>query len=171
MPHGVSRIGDGKLDIAALTKQAREFPGLEGLDLAKEVTARQSYKWRETPWAWNEGYGEQSAPSFRVAVIDYGVKRNILRLLAGMGADITVVPAQCDIRRRDASTSRMAWCCRTGPAIRRRPASMPFPPSRRWSIVGHAGVRHLPWPSDAGSGAGRRTPRKWRRAITAPIIR
>ncbi len=91
MPHGA--IGSGKLDIAALAKQAREFPGLEGLDLAKEVSARQTSKWSQTPWVWNEGYGEQTAPSFRVVVIDYGVKRNILRMLAGMGADVTVVPA------------------------------------------------------------------------------
>ena len=51
------------------------------------------YKWDEMPWAWNEGYSKEGKPSFRVTVIDYGVKRNILRLLAGMGADITVVPA------------------------------------------------------------------------------
>ena len=69
------------------------FAGLEGLDLAKDVTSRQTYKWDETPWAWNEGYGKEASPTFRVTVIDYGVKRNILRLLAGMGADITVVPA------------------------------------------------------------------------------
>jgi carbamoyl-phosphate synthase small subunit len=99
MPHGVVvNLGGGELDREALIKQAKSFAGLEGLDLAKDVTARQSYKWDETPWAWNEGYGKE-LPSdagnkpFRVTVIDYGVKRNILRLLAGMGADITVVPA------------------------------------------------------------------------------
>jgi carbamoyl-phosphate synthase small subunit len=94
MPHGVVvNLGGGELDRAALIAQAKSFAGLEGLDLAKDVTARQTYKWDETPWAWNEGYGKEGAPSFRVTVIDYGVKRNILRLLAGMGADITVVPA------------------------------------------------------------------------------
>ena len=82
-----------ELDRDALIAQAKSFAGLEGLDLAKEVTSRQTYKWDETPWAWNEGYGKEGKPSFRVTVIDYGVKRNILRLLAGMGADITVVPA------------------------------------------------------------------------------
>jgi carbamoyl-phosphate synthase small subunit len=91
MPHGVIARRD---DIAALTQAARAFPGLVGLDLAKEVTSRQMFKWRETPWAWNQGYGEESNPSFRVVVIDYGVKRNILRMLAGLGADVTVVPAE-----------------------------------------------------------------------------
>ena len=92
MPHGVIAHG-GNPDIAALSKAARDFPGLEGLDLAKEVTARQTGKWKETPWEWNKGYGEQDAPSFRAVAIDYGVKRNILRMLAGIGADVTVVPA------------------------------------------------------------------------------
>jgi carbamoyl-phosphate synthase small subunit len=91
MPHGViARRGD----IAALAQAARAFPGLEGLDLAKDVTSRQMFKWRETPWVWNQGYGEESNPGFRVVVIDYGVKRNILRMLAGLGADVTVVPAE-----------------------------------------------------------------------------
>jgi len=94
MPHGVvAHAPDGTFDIAALTKQARAFPGLVGLDLAKDVSCRQTYSWRETPWAWGEGYGEQSNPTWRAVVLDYGVKRNILRQLAAHGADITVVPA------------------------------------------------------------------------------
>ncbi len=94
MPHGVVvNLGDGELDRAALIAQAKSFAGLEGLDLAKDVSSTQTYKWNEMPWAWNEGYATEGKPSFRVTVIDYGVKRNILRLLAGMGADITVVPA------------------------------------------------------------------------------
>jgi carbamoyl-phosphate synthase small subunit len=94
MPHGViAHSKSGNFDIKALTKHAQDFPGLVGLDLAKEVSARQTSKWRETPWVWNKGYGEQTTPTFRAVVIDYGVKRNILRLLAGSGADITVVPA------------------------------------------------------------------------------
>jgi carbamoyl-phosphate synthase small subunit len=94
MPHGVVvNLGDSALDRAALIAQAKSFAGLEGLDLAKEVSARQTYKWNEMPWAWGEGYKPEQNPTFRVTVVDYGVKRNILRLLAGMGADITVVPA------------------------------------------------------------------------------
>jgi carbamoyl-phosphate synthase small subunit len=94
MPHGVVvNLGDGELDRDALISRAKSFPGLEGLDLAKEVSSRQTSKWNEMPWVWNEGYGKEEKPAFRVTVIDYGVKRNILRLLAGLGADITVVPA------------------------------------------------------------------------------
>ncbi|MBN9553623.1 MAG: glutamine-hydrolyzing carbamoyl-phosphate synthase small subunit [Alphaproteobacteria bacterium] len=105
MPHGViANAGSGALDHAALLKQARSFSGLEGLDLAKEVSARQTYKWNETEWAWNKGYGVQAEPNWRATVIDYGVKRNILRLLASKGADITVVPANAsldDVMRND----------------------------------------------------------------------
>jgi carbamoyl-phosphate synthase small subunit len=98
MPHGVvAHSPNGKFDVDALIKQARGFPGLVGLDLAKDVTARQSYKWDETPWAWNKGYGTESSPTWRCVVLDYGVKRNILRLLAGQGADITVVPASTSL--------------------------------------------------------------------------
>jgi carbamoyl-phosphate synthase small subunit len=94
MPHGVVvNLGDKEFDREALIAQAKSFAGLEGLDLAKEVSARETYKWNEMPWAWGEGYKPEQNPTFRVTVVDYGVKRNILRLLAGMGADITVVPA------------------------------------------------------------------------------
>ncbi|HMH65525.1 MAG TPA: carbamoyl-phosphate synthase domain-containing protein, partial [Rhizomicrobium sp.] len=94
MPHGVVvNLGNGELDRDALIAQAKSFAGLEGLDLAKDVTSRQTSRWDEMPWAWGKGYKKEDKPSFRVTVIDYGVKRNILRLLAGLGADITVVPA------------------------------------------------------------------------------
>jgi carbamoyl-phosphate synthase small subunit len=93
MPHGAITRGDAAEGLTA----AKTFPGLVGLDLAKEVTSKQSYRWNETPWAWSKGYGQEGAPSWRVTVIDYGVKRNILRLLAGLGADITVVPAQANL--------------------------------------------------------------------------
>jgi carbamoyl-phosphate synthase small subunit len=94
MPHGVIGRSD---DVGALTQAAKSFPGLVGLDLAKDVTSRQMFKWRETPWEWNKGYGEQTAPTFRAVVLDYGVKRNILRMLAGLGADVTVVPANASL--------------------------------------------------------------------------
>ena len=96
MPHAALAHAEGahKLNVDAMTKRARAFPGLVGLDLAKEVTSRQTWKWRERPWAWNLGYPELTEPSWRAVVIDYGVKRNILRMLAGKGADVTVVPAQ-----------------------------------------------------------------------------
>jgi carbamoyl-phosphate synthase small subunit len=90
----IAHAPDGKFDIEELKRQAAAWSGLVGLDLAKEVTSGQSSTWRETPWVWNEGYGEQDEPSMHVVAIDYGVKRNILRLLAGLGARVTVVPAQ-----------------------------------------------------------------------------
>jgi len=98
MPHGVvAHAPDGKFDNEALVKAAKGFPGLVGLDLAKDVTCRQSYTWRETPWALDGGYGEQKNPEWHAVVLDYGVKRNILRQLAGHGADITVLPASASI--------------------------------------------------------------------------
>ena len=98
MPHGA--IGNGVTEQETLLKEAKSFPGLEGLDLAKDVTSTQTYQWSEGPWVWGspsgsvgDGYQHEAKPSWKAVVIDYGVKRNILRLLAGMGADITVVPA------------------------------------------------------------------------------
>ena len=58
-----------------------------------EVTSGQRFTWDETPWVWNEGFGRQTEPRFIVVAVDYGIKRNILRLLAGLGAKVTVVPA------------------------------------------------------------------------------
>jgi carbamoyl-phosphate synthase small subunit len=58
------------------------------------VTSGQSSAWRETPWVWDEGYGEQTRPDMHVVAVDYGVKRNILRLLSGLGARVTVVAAK-----------------------------------------------------------------------------
>ncbi|MGB3501339.1 MAG: glutamine-hydrolyzing carbamoyl-phosphate synthase small subunit [Mesorhizobium sp.] len=90
----IAHAPDGNFDIPALRKQAAEWSGLVGLDLAKDVTSGQSSVWTEGPWVWGEGYSEQDAPSMHVVAVDYGVKRNILRLLAGLGAKVTVVPAK-----------------------------------------------------------------------------
>ncbi len=90
----IAHAPDGKFDIEDLKRQAREWPGLVGLDLAKDVTSGQSSVWTETPWVWNEGYSTQGSPTMHVVAVDYGVKRNILRLLAGLGAKVTVVPAK-----------------------------------------------------------------------------
>jgi carbamoyl-phosphate synthase small subunit len=84
---------DGRLDLAALVAKARAWPGLEGLDLAKEVSCTQSYEWRETAWTLGKGYGIQDHPRFHVVAVDYGAKRNILRSLASSGCRVTVVPA------------------------------------------------------------------------------
>ena len=93
-PHvALAHDPEGKFDIEKLVTEARAFSGLEGLDLAKEVTCAQSYRWNETRWAWPEGYGTQDQPKFKVVAVDYGAKRNILRCLASVGCDVTVLPA------------------------------------------------------------------------------
>jgi carbamoyl-phosphate synthase small subunit len=73
---------------------ARSFPGLNGMDLAKVVSTTEAYEFSETEWKLGEGYGTQSDPTFHVVAFDYGVKRNILRMLAERGCKITVLPAQ-----------------------------------------------------------------------------
>ena len=83
----------GNFDVAALVAKARAWRGLVGLDLAREVTCRQSYTWDQTRWAWPAGYGHRSGPGLRVVAIDYGAKRNILRCLASNGCEVTVLPA------------------------------------------------------------------------------
>ena len=93
-PNGVLAFpADGRFDLAALRAQAEAWPGLEGMDLAKEVSCRQSYEWDETRWAWPDGVGRQAAPKHHVVAVDYGAKRNILRSLASAGCRVTVVPA------------------------------------------------------------------------------
>jgi len=84
---------DGDFDLAKMVKQARDFSGLEGLDLAKEVTCAQSYQWNEMRWAWPEGFSKRTTPGHKVVALDYGAKRNILRCLASAGCDVTVLPA------------------------------------------------------------------------------
>jgi len=93
----------GALDPAALGAEAAAWPGLEGMDLAKEVSCRQSYDWDQTAWALGQGYGTLEAPQHHVVAVDYGAKRNILRCLASLGCRVTVVPAEtpaADILRR-----------------------------------------------------------------------
>lgn len=73
---------------------AKSFPGLAGMDLAKVVSTTKPYVWTETEWQLGAGYGQQTAPKYNVVAFDYGVKRNILRMLAQRGCKITVLPAQ-----------------------------------------------------------------------------
>ena len=76
-----------------LVAKARAWSGLVGLDLAKDVTCAQSYRWDETRWAWPDGYGKRTGDGYRVVALDYGAKRNILRCLATVGCEVTVLPA------------------------------------------------------------------------------
>ncbi|WP_163846302.1 glutamine-hydrolyzing carbamoyl-phosphate synthase small subunit [Pseudooceanicola aestuarii] len=93
-PHAaLAHDPDGNFDVEALVARARGFAGLEGMDLARDVTCAQSYRWDEMRWAWPEGYTRQQAARHKVVAIDYGAKRNILRCLASAGCDVTVLPA------------------------------------------------------------------------------
>ncbi|MFN4089797.1 MAG: glutamine-hydrolyzing carbamoyl-phosphate synthase small subunit [Alphaproteobacteria bacterium] len=93
-PNGVVvHAPDGAVDIEAALAEARAWPGLEGMDLAKDVTTRQAYGWDQTPWRLGAGYGTASNCPRHVVAVDYGAKRNILRQLAGRGCRLTVVPA------------------------------------------------------------------------------
>jgi carbamoyl-phosphate synthase small subunit len=84
----------GRFDLAALKREAAQWPGLEGMDLVPEVSAAQRYDWYETTWRPGEGYGRLDAPRHHVVAVDYGLKRNILRCLASQGCRVTVVPAR-----------------------------------------------------------------------------
>ena len=89
MPNAViAHSREGKFDIHGLKEEAREWPGLEGMDLVPMVTSGQRFTWDETPWVWNEGFGQQTKPEFNVVAIDYGIKRNILRLIVERGARV-----------------------------------------------------------------------------------
>jgi len=94
MPNAViAHEPSGVFDLPKLKAQATAWSGLEGLDLAKEVTSGQSYTWDEQRWGWNKGFGRLTKPEFHVVAVDYGIKRNILRCLASSGCRLTVVPA------------------------------------------------------------------------------
>jgi carbamoyl-phosphate synthase small subunit len=95
MPNAViAHEPSGRFDLEALKREAKAWPGLVGMDLVPMVTTGQRFTWQETPWGWGEGYGEQREAEFHVVAIDYGIKRNILRQLAGNRCRVTVVPAQ-----------------------------------------------------------------------------
>lgn len=85
---------DGEFDLPALLSKATQWPGLEGMDLAKDVSCTQTYSWDEALWSRGKGYARQDAPRFHVVAVDYGAKHNILRCLADAGCKVTVVPAQ-----------------------------------------------------------------------------
>jgi len=88
----------GKVDVDEALMKAKQFPGLSGMDLAKVVTTKSPYEWREGRWELGSGYRTIENPRFHVVAYDYGIKRNILRLLAERSARITVVPASLPAR-------------------------------------------------------------------------
>lgn len=93
-PNGViAHAPDGSFDLPALLAQARDWPGLQGMELARSVTTGQAYEWTQTLWRIDGGYGDMRAPTRHVVAMDFGIKYNILRNLANAGARVTVVPA------------------------------------------------------------------------------
>jgi carbamoyl-phosphate synthase small subunit len=94
MPNAViAHEPDGQFDRSALAAQAAAWPGIDGMDLVPGVTSTQRFDWDETSWTLGEGYGRRTAEKFKVVAIDYGIKRNILRLLSDSDCAVTVVPA------------------------------------------------------------------------------
>ncbi len=97
-PNGVvAHAPDGKFDLDALIAKAAAWPGLEGMDLAKDVSCTQTYGWTEAAWSLSGGYATQDNPRFHVVAMDFGAKRNILRCLAAAGCKVTVVPATATV--------------------------------------------------------------------------
>ena len=95
---GCLMAGAGKIDEAAALRRASEFAGLAGMDLAKVVSTPRPYEWAEGSWHLGKGYAKPGTERFHVAAYDYGVKRNILRMLADRGCRVTVLPAQTGAR-------------------------------------------------------------------------
>jgi carbamoyl-phosphate synthase small subunit len=94
MPNAViAHAPDGRFDRDALAAQAAAWPGIDGMDLVPGVTSAQRYDWDETSWTLGKGYGRRAEAKYKVVAIDYGIKRNILRLLSDSGCAVTVVPA------------------------------------------------------------------------------
>lgn len=91
--NGCIMVGEN-VDEQAAIDAAKKFPGLKGMDLAKEVTVKQTYAWTEGSWAWGEGHTTPTEKPYKVVAYDFGAKRNILRMLVDRGCDLTVVPAQ-----------------------------------------------------------------------------
>ena len=140
------------------------------MDLAIEVTTKQTYSWDETTWALGKGYGKLDKPRYHVVAVDYGAKRNILRCLANTGCKVTVVPATAtaeDILRHKPDGVFLS----NGPGDPAATGEL-----RRAGDPGRArqegaAVRHLPRPPAAGAGAGRQDARRWSSAIAAPTSR
>ena len=149
MPNAViAHAKDGQFDLHGLKEEAREWPGLEGMDLVPMVTSAQRFTWDETPWAWEKGFGRQTAPEFNVVAIDYGIKRNILRLLAGEGCKITVVPATTSAEDILALKPDGVFLS-NGPGDPAETGKYAVPVIQKVIAVGHPDLRDLPRPPDA----------------------
>ncbi len=170
-PTGVLAFpADGRFDLAALQARAAAWPGLEGMDLAKDVTCTQTYEWDETVWAWPEAHGRQTAPRHHVVAVDYGAKRNILRCLAAAGCRVTVVPATAtaeDILRHQPDGVFLS----NGPGDPAATGEYAVPAIQGVLAQRRADLRHLPRPPAAGPARWVPKPTSSIAAIAAPTSR
>ena len=149
MPNAVlAHDPDGGFDIEALETRARELPKMDGLDLVPPVTTAQRFDWDESSWTWDGGYRRLDAGTRHVVAIDYGVKRNILRLLADAGCSITVVPATASADEILALNPDGVFLS-NGPGDPAATGEYAVPVIRDLLDRKSADVRHLPRPSDA----------------------
>ena len=151
----------GRFDIAALAAEAAAWPGLAGMDLAREVTCEAAHEWTQTGWTRGRGYGALAAPRRHVVAVDYGAKRNILRCLADAGCRVTVVPAT-------ASADEILRYAPDGVFLSNGPGG---PDHSRAAGSAGSGLRHLPRLPDAGAGGRARGRSRCVRATAAPTIR
>jgi len=154
---------EGDFDIPAMRSTCAGWPGLEGMDLAAEVTCRQNYTWDETEWRLGVGYGQLEAPTYHVVAMDFGIKRNILRCLASSGCKVTVVPAS-------ASAADILALNPDGIFLSNGPGD-PAATGRSGSgQIRQTHIRHLSGPPNSGPGPRRRdrenAPRPSRRQST-----
>jgi len=89
----IAHNSDGKFDLDALKQKAKDWAGLEGMDMVPDVSTTQQFTSTQTGWQWGEGFGQLEDPEYHVVAVDYGLKRTILRCLANVGCKVTIVPA------------------------------------------------------------------------------
>ncbi len=139
---------DGGFDRERLLGDARAWPGLVGMDLAKEVTTGQSYTWDQTSWQWGRGYGRLERPTRHVVAVDYGIKRNILRILADHGCRVTVLPATATGEEILAHKPDGVFLS-NGPGDPAATGEYAVPAIRAGAGFRNSDLRHLPRPPDA----------------------
>ena len=149
MPNGViAHSAKGKFDIAKLKKRAAEWPGLVGMDLARDVSLTQRLEWDEKLWDWKDGYTRAEGGTYRVVAVDYGLKRNILRCLTSAGCDVTVVPASASADGILAMNPDGIFLS-NGPGDPAATGVYAVPEIRKLVELGKARLRHMSWPPDA----------------------
>ena len=150
MPNAViAHDADGKFDLDALKKEAREWPGLVGMDLVPMVTSGQRFSWDETPWQWGKGYGRLDKPEFHVVAIDYGIKRNILRLLAERRLQGDGGAGEDHRPRTSSRSSPDGVFLSNGPGDPAATGAIRRAGDQEADRLRHADLRHLPRPPDA----------------------